>query len=317
MPLISEQNGIRRLLIGDFSLARLVRSSVLIYAIFAGYVFFRADSMIFIPPEPSYEETPEMHKISTSGDRQLTAFMLMPSDVPSSSVPSSSHTADSSQLSSQPNPPQNSPEHSNTESFVLLYSHGNAEDIGLIRPVLERLTETGASVFAYDYQGYGTSEGRPSEKGAYADITAAYRYLTEEKGISPDRIILHGRSVGGGPSVDLAVREPVAGLILESTFKTAFQTVIPFPILPFDKFHNISKIDDVDCPVLIIHGTADRTIPIWHGEALFERAPEPKSAFWVEGAHHNDLVWVAGDRYIDTIHRYINELDEPTSHPSS
>jgi hypothetical protein len=178
----------------------------------------------------------------------------------------------------------------------------------MIRPILETLTTTGAAVFAYDYQGYGTSDGHPSEQGAYADINAAYTYLTEELAIAPERIIIHGRSVGGGPSVDLASREPVGGLIIESSFTSAFRTVLPIPLLPFDKFHNLSKLEQVDCPVLIIHGTEDRTIPLWHGERLFERAPEPKTFFPVAGAGHNDLVDVAGDRYVQAIQEFIDQL---------
>jgi fermentation-respiration switch protein FrsA (DUF1100 family) len=280
--------------IGEFSVARLVRSSLLIYGLFAGYVFFRADSMIFVPPASSYADTPDLLKIPTVGDRQLTALMLNSVDAQGKTTPQSEQSESDTTL----------PEH----SLVLLYSHGNAEDLGMIRPVLERLTQTGAAVFAYDYQGYGTSEGEPTERGAYADIAAAYTYLTETLNIAPDRVILHGRSVGGGPSVDLATRKPIAGLILESTFTSAFRTVIPFPFLPFDKFPNLSNIDAVDCPVLIIHGTADRTVPPWHGETLLSRAPEPKSALWVDGAGHNDLVWVAGDRYIDAIETFINQL---------
>ncbi|MEM9451534.1 MAG: alpha/beta hydrolase [Cyanobacteria bacterium P01_E01_bin.6] len=301
----SNSKVVHRWLVGDFSLARLVRSSLLIYGIFAAYVFFRADSMIFVPPESSYADTPDILKIPTTGDRHLSALMIAPETM------SFSDLTDSEQGTI--NVPNISPE----MPYVLLYSHGNAEDLGLIRPVLDTLTQAGVVVFAYDYQGYGTSDGQASEQGAYADIDAAYQYLTEERGVVPERIILHGRSVGGGPSVDLAAREPVAGLILESTFTTAFRTVIPFPILPFDKFHNLRKVDDIGCPVLIIHGTADQTIPLWHGETLFEHALAPKEALWIEGAGHNDLVWVAGDRYINTIKRFIDQLDTTTSSPEN
>jgi fermentation-respiration switch protein FrsA (DUF1100 family) len=96
----------------------------------------------------------------------------------------------------------------------------------------------------------------------------------------------------------------LAGLILESSFVTAFRVVTRIPLVPFDKFRNIYKIKQVQCPVLVIHGRDDKTIPFWHGEKLFEAANEPKLNFWVDGAGHNDLFWVAGNRYWDMIKEF-------------
>jgi abhydrolase domain-containing protein 17 len=116
----------------------------------------------------------------------------------------------------------------------------------------------------------------PSEKNAYQDIESAYHYLTEKLDISADKIIAYGRSVGGGSAVNLAVNHPLAGLILESSFTSAFRVVIPFPILPFDKFPNLQKITKINIPILIIHGTDDQVIPLKHGKKLFEAANDPK-----------------------------------------
>jgi hypothetical protein len=85
-------------------------------------------------------------------------------------------------------------------------------------------------------------------------------------------------------------------LILESTFPSAFRVIAPFPLLPFDKFSNLDKLQKIDCPVLIMHGEADQTIPIQHGQTLYEAAPEPKQALWVAEAGHNDFTWIAGER---------------------
>ena len=159
-------------------------------------------------------------------------------------------------------------------------------------------------MFAYDYEGYGTSEGSPSEKNAYKDADAAYEYLVGQLKVSPDKIIIHGRSVGGGLATYLASREKVAGLILESSFVTAFRTLTQIPLLPFDKFRNIDRIKNIKCPVLVIHGKADKIIPFWHGEKLFEAANEPKLKFWVDDAGHNDLVMMAGNSYWDTIKHF-------------
>ncbi len=223
--------------------------------------------MIFLPQPTSYQDSKNSLKLSVTQTEQISALYL----------PNSQATQ------------------------TLLYIHGNAEDLGDIRPLLDRLHSWGFSVFAYDYRGYGTSNGNPSERNAYQDAETAYRYLTEQLKIPPKQIIVYGRSVGGGSAVDLATRHPVGGLILESTFTSAFRVVVPFPILPFDKFSNLDKLRKVQCPVLVMHGQADQTIPIQHGQRLYEAASEPKMSLWVAEAGHNDFSWVAGERYQQTL----------------
>lgn len=265
-----DKHVLRRLLIGEFTLKRLVRSLIFIYTFFCLYVFFFADRMVFLPPAATYQDTPEILKLSTPDQFQISAIYLQ-------------------------NP---------TASSTILYSHGNAEDLGIILPVLHELQTIGFSVFAYDYRGYGTSQGRPSERNSYQDIQTAYNYLTQNLGVASQQIIVYGRSVGSGPTVNLASRQSVGGLILESAFTSLFRVVVPFPILPFDKFRNIDKIKNVNCPVLVMHGKADDTIPFSHGQQLFAAAPQPKRYLWVEEAGHNDLMWVAGERYAQALQKF-------------
>ncbi|NEQ98823.1 MAG: alpha/beta hydrolase, partial [Cyanothece sp. SIO2G6] len=257
------RSSLRKLLIGELSWQRLGRSLLFIYTCFALYVFFRADSLIFLPQPASYQDTADILKVAVNETEKISAIYL-------------------------PNA---------QAQYTLLYIHGNAEDLGTVSPILERLHRWGFSVFAYDYRGYGTSNGQPSERNAYQDADAAYNYLTQTLQIPPEQIILYGRSVGGGSATDLATRHPVAGLILESTFTSAFRVAIPFPILPFDKFPNRAKLEQVRCPVLVMHGEADQTIPIEHGRALYQAASEPKLFLWIEAAGHNDFTWVAGERH--------------------
>jgi abhydrolase domain-containing protein 17 len=254
---------LRKLLIGELSWKRLMRSLLFIYAFFALYIFFRADSMIFQPQTTSYQDTTDILKIPVNDTEQLSATYL-------------------------PNA---------RSRYTLLYIHGNAEDLGDIRPMLDRLYSWGFSVFAYDYRGYGTSDGEPNEGNAYQDADAAYKYLTQQLKIPPEQIILYGRSLGGGSATDLATRHSVAGLILESTFTSAFRVVVPFPLLPFDKFSNLDKLRQIRCPVLVMHGQADQTIPIGHGQTLYKAASEPKMSLWVAGAGHNDFTVIAGERH--------------------
>jgi hypothetical protein len=234
-----------------------------IYLCFALYVFFRADSMIFLPPSSRYRDTPEILKIPVTANAKISALYL-------------------------PNP---------QATYTLLYSHGNASDLNTTRPMLELLNSWGFSVFAYDYRGYGTSDGTPSEQNAYADVEAAYQYLVRELKVPENRIIAYGRSLGGGPSVELAKTRSLAGLVLESTFTSAFRVVVPIPILPFDKFPNLSKLPQVKCPVLVMQGRSDEVVPSSHGPQLYGSAPQPKLSLWVDGARHNDFTDVAGDRH--------------------
>jgi abhydrolase domain-containing protein 17 len=152
-------------------------------------------------------------------------------------------------------------------------------------------------VLAYDYPGYGASTGAPSEAGAYAAADAAYDYATRTLGIPPERIIIHGRSLGGGVAVDLASRRPSAGLVLESTFLSASRVGFGFRPFVFERFNSVAKVSRIRCPTLVIHGQADPVIAFAHGRALFAALRVPKDSLWVPRAGHNDLALVAGDRY--------------------
>ncbi|MDY6938776.1 MAG: alpha/beta hydrolase [Cyanobacteriota bacterium] len=260
----------RKILIGELSWKRLLRSILFVYASVSLYLFFGADRLIFLPPQPTYQDDASIVKLETiDGDRISATYF------PNSSA-----------------------------VYTILYAHGNNEDLGQIASVLQNLNTLGFSVFAYDYRGYGTSEGKPSERNAYRDIDAAYGYLIQDLEIPPDRIIAYGRSVGGGSAIDLASRQPIGGLVVESSFVSAFRVVTRIPLFPFDKFANIDKIDRVNCPVLVMHGTADEIIPFWHGEKLFQVAQIPKQSLWVAEAGHQDLVAIAGERYRQSLQEF-------------
>lgn len=182
--------------------------------------------------------------------------------------------------------------------YTILHSHGNAEDLGHLVPILEQLRRAGFAVIAYDYRGYGASTRvRPTARRAVEDLTAVYRHAVHQLGIPADRIVLYGRSVGSGPTLELASDSTVAGVILESAFTSTYRVVTRVPLLPFDRFPNIARIRDVHRPVLVMHGTHDRVIPFSHGRRLHDAVTGPKQALWVEGAGHNDLAVIAGDRY--------------------
>ncbi|CAD7975976.1 unnamed protein product [Amoebophrya sp. A25] len=188
----------------------------------------------------------------------------------------------------------------NGEHFYVLYSHGNAEDIGLALPYLEQLAKvTDCSILAYEYEGYSLSDGEPTEEGCYRSINAAYKYLTKVRGIPGQRIFVFGRSIGSGPSTDLVSRCEVrecAGLILQSPIESGATTVLGqggaavFSML--DIFRNIDKVDKVQVTACIIHGMADEVVPFSNGRNLHEKLAKRGLAatpLWVPGAGHNNM----------------------------
>jgi abhydrolase domain-containing protein 17 len=183
---------------------------------------------------------------------------------------------------------------------TLLFSHGNAEDLGMIYDWFNDLARVlRCNIMAYDYTGYGKSNGStPTEDGCYCDIEAAYHYLTNERHIVPEQIVLYGRSLGSGPSCYLAAKtaskdgRSVAGLILQSPLLSAYRVAFNFRFtMAGDKFPNVDYAPNIQCPVFIIHGTQDEVVPFWHGQDLFLAVQQQWRAkpFWVEGAGHNNI----------------------------
>ncbi len=180
---------------------------------------------------------------------------------------------------------------------TLWFFHGNAETLGDLEPFLHELRGRGFAVVAFDYPGYGRSTGRPTEASVHAAARAVGAWLREELGVPPERTLLYGRSLGGGPAVQQATEIRPAGLVLQAAFTSAFRVVTQRRILPGDRFDNLAKLPAVEAPVLVLHGTADEVIPFSHGERLLAAARGPARALWVPGAGHNDLIEVAGERY--------------------
>jgi pimeloyl-ACP methyl ester carboxylesterase len=166
-------------------------------------------------------------------------------------------------------------------AVTILFSHGNAEDLGMIYDWFSDLARVlRVNILAYDYTGYGKSTGTPSEENCYSDIEAAYHYLTEVRHIRPEQIVLYGRSLGSGPSCYLATKTAqqgrgVGGLILQSPLLSAYRVAFNFRFtMVGDKFANVDYAPRIACPVFIVHGTQDEVVPFWHGENLFLALPQ-------------------------------------------
>lgn len=186
--------------------------------------------------------------------------------------------------------------------YTAIDFHGNAGNLGDRVDHYAQWHRTGLAVYAVDYRGYGGSQGAPSERGLYLDARAAWKDVTHDLAIPPDRVIVVGRSLGSGPATQLATEVRPAGLVLESPMTSipAMARVV-YPFLPVSlmtrtRFDNVRKITSVICPLMVIHAADDEIIPPWMGRNLFEAAREPKR--WVPLAgRHNDFDDVSAEEY--------------------
>lgn len=191
--------------------------------------------------------------------------------------------------------------------LATLHLHGNGGNITHRALPARQIADAGSSVLLLDYRGYGKSEGRPGEAGLYKDADAAYDYLIAQ-GYSPERIVVHGESLGTAVAVDLAARKPCAGVVLEAPFpsvKAVAARVLPIvgPLL-ISGFDSQSKIGKVEAPLLFVHGTRDQVISYDLGTELYQAAPEPKELLTVEGGDHNDLHIFAGAKYKEQLRQF-------------
>ncbi|MBA7644291.1 hypothetical protein ES703_52033 [subsurface metagenome] len=188
---------------------------------------------------------------------------------------------------------------------VVLFCHGNAGNISHRLESIQIFHRLGLSVFIFDYRGYGQSEGRPTERGTYADAEAAWRYLVEERRINPNEIIVFGRSLGGAVASQLAQSHAPGALIIESAFTSLPDIAATiYPYLPVRLL--AEYLDEVDCPVLIVHSREDEIMPFSHGQQLFERARGPKEFLEISGTHNEGFI-TSEKRYIEGLNTFISE----------
>jgi hypothetical protein len=265
----------RKWVFGSWSWKRPFQSLAFIYGCLLVVAVFFADFLIFLPPPPQYrDQTPVFKVRSNLGDQIAVVY--------------------------QPAAPGKP---------TLLYSHGNAEDLAGALQVTDLWREQGFGVLAYDYPGYGHSSGRATEKSCEAALQAAWDHLTGAAKVPASSIVLVGRSVGGGPAVWLAAREPAAGLVLLAPFTSAFRVQIPLPLFPCDRFPNLKRMPGVRCPLLVIHGEDDRIIPAEHGRRLFAAHPGPDKTYLpVTGAGHNDLFDADPDAIVEAVAGFANRV---------
>lgn len=207
---------------------------------------------------------------------------------------------------------------------VLLYLHGNGENIGANVERAMEFHQLGLDILLIDYRGYGQSEGKfPTETQVYQDAQAAWDYLVQKQGISPQNIIVYGHSLGGAIAIDLAVRNSsIRGLIVESTFTSMRDMVdyqgsyglFPADLLLTQKFNSKSKVHSLKMPILLIHGTLDDVVPAYMSQVLFDIIMGSKQLFLVPDADHDNVATVAGKDYQQKIREFLQLQPTPEPH---
>ncbi len=195
----------------------------------------------------------------------------------------------------------------------ILFCHGNGEHLGYLGSWLRSLSdEMEASVFAFDYRGYGKSEGSPFEKGVLADGEAAQAWLAERANLSPNQIVLYGRSLGGGVIVHLASKHGARAVIAERTFHSMVDIaarlypLIPVRLVMRNRYPSAERIAGYSGPWLQLHGIEDTLVPISSGRELFEACPSPKKELLeVPGMGHNDPTPV---EFYERMKQFIGQL---------
>jgi uncharacterized protein len=197
---------------------------------------------------------------------------------------------------------------------VILFCHGNGGNIGNRVSYLPIFRDLGLSTFLFDYRGYGKSEGKPTEAGTYADVEAAWQYLTQERKISPKKIIIYGESLGGAIGAYIAqltsqdLKNNAGGLVLASTFTSISDRAselypfLPIRLLSRFSYNSIERLPSIKIPVLIIHSTEDEIIPFTHGDRNFQAANQPKKLIKLRGDHNGG--------FLDSLETYRNGLNE-------
>lgn len=187
---------------------------------------------------------------------------------------------------------------------TVVYCHGNNANISLHARFVNWLPERGFNVLVFDYRGYGRSEGSVSREGTVEDAVAAIDFAEAR---DPGRVVVFGHSLGGAIGIVATARRPaVRGIVAESTFPTYREIAArKVGLLGFLAWVIISSGCDPQSsldalpprPLFVIHGTEDRIVPVWFGQALYDRAPEPKELLLIEGGGHATPWLALGEQF--------------------
>ena len=199
--------------------------------------------------------------------------------------------------------------------FTVLFCHGNGGNIAHRLDSINIFHNLGLNCFIFDYRGYGDSQSKPNEEGTYMDAMAAYKWLTEEKKISAENIIIFGRSLGGSIAAQLASKVDARALVVESAFTSyvdmgkEYYSYMPVRWFARFAYRTIDYIKNVQCPVMLIYSRNDEIVPYKFGLELYEAANEPKEFIEIFGGH-NDCFLASGEIYIEVWEKWLKLIIE-------
>jgi fermentation-respiration switch protein FrsA (DUF1100 family) len=245
-------------------MVKVIAGAVVVYAVYCTLLFLVQRQVLFprhmipTPPEPDFKTAPiERWWLETSFGK-VEAWYLPPA---ADAIPAP----------------------------AVIFGHGNGELIDYWPTELGRFPEMGVGLLLVEYPGYGRSAGSPSQESIAETFILAYDRLAARPDVDPARIVLFGRSLGGGAVCDLALKRPAAALILMSCFQSvsafAHRYLAP-AFLIRDPFDNLSAVRRYPGPVLVIHGNFDEVVPFGNGRALYAVAQNGKMIVYEAG--HND-----------------------------
>jgi fermentation-respiration switch protein FrsA (DUF1100 family) len=201
---------------------------------------------------------------------------------------------------------------------TLLYFYGNGMCMADSLTEFNRFRGLGFNALMVDYEGYGMSDGSPSEAGCYAAADAGYEYLSQRNGLDPRRIVSTGWSLGAAVAIELATRKPVAGIATFSAFTNISDMAgIVCPEQPAATFSNIhfdslANIGTVSCPLFMAHGTTDQLVPPEMLDRLTHAAKTKVTVIHVKGAGHNDIFRNGGDSLYKELQTFVDALPPAT-----
>jgi fermentation-respiration switch protein FrsA (DUF1100 family) len=221
------------------------------------------------------------------------------------------NTADNESINAWYIPAQNPDTKPDTKT--VLFFHGNAGNISHRLETIKIYNQLGFNFLIFDYRGFGTSTGKPTEQGTYLDADTVWQYLINEKKLAPEQIIVAGRSLGGGVAAELAKKIRPAMLVLESTFTSMTEVSAKhYPFMPTSliikhEYETNLKLKDIHCPIVFAHSTDDEVIPYEQSQRNYAAANEPKQFIKLRGGHGSGFL-LTKKAYLSGLQKAFDEM---------